>query len=61
MYDDIIRYRVWFQDSRDLAGRIVHVLKLGLEGLVLKDINVCIDPSKRMEIFPLWIFSHYIR
>lgn len=35
-----------FQDPRDLAQMIVKVLKLGLEGLVLKDINVRIDRLK---------------
>ncbi|KYQ48394.1 DNA ligase 3 [Trachymyrmex zeteki] len=34
-------------DPRDLAGRIVHVLKLGLEGLVLKDIDSKYEPGKR--------------
>ncbi|XP_018353062.1 PREDICTED: DNA ligase 3 [Trachymyrmex septentrionalis] len=34
-------------DPQDLAGRIVHVLKLGLEGLVLKDIDSKYEPGKR--------------
>ncbi|XP_036142769.1 DNA ligase 3 [Monomorium pharaonis] len=34
-------------DPRDLAARIVHVLKLGLEGLVLKDIDSKYEPGKR--------------
>ncbi|XP_067217037.1 DNA ligase 3 isoform X2 [Linepithema humile] len=34
-------------DPRDLAERIVHVLKLGLEGLVLKDIDSKYEPGKR--------------
>ncbi|XP_011635365.1 LOW QUALITY PROTEIN: DNA ligase 3 [Pogonomyrmex barbatus] len=34
-------------DPRDLAERIIHVLKLGLEGLVLKDIDSKYEPGKR--------------
>ncbi|XP_011866733.1 PREDICTED: DNA ligase 3 isoform X2 [Vollenhovia emeryi] len=34
-------------DPRDLADRIIHVLKLGLEGLVLKDIDSKYEPGKR--------------
>ncbi|XP_071565842.1 DNA ligase 3 [Temnothorax nylanderi] len=34
-------------DPRDLAERIVQVLKLGLEGLVLKDIDSKYEPGKR--------------
>lgn len=34
-------------DPRDLAERIVHVLKLGLEGLVLKDIDSKYEPGRR--------------
>ncbi|KAG5347662.1 DNLI3 ligase, partial [Acromyrmex charruanus] len=34
-------------DPRDLVERIVHILKLGLEGLVLKDIDSKYEPGKR--------------
>ncbi|CAL1678471.1 unnamed protein product [Lasius platythorax] len=34
-------------DPRDLAERIIHVLKLGLEGLVLKNIDSKYEPGKR--------------
>ncbi|XP_063975698.1 DNA ligase 3 [Diachasmimorpha longicaudata] len=34
-------------DSRDLAGMIAKVLKMGLEGLVLKDVNSTYEPGKR--------------
>jgi len=42
---NVVNYVVTFlfQDPRDLAERIVYVLKLRLEGLVLKDIDVRID------------------
>jgi len=32
-----------FQDPRHLTERIVYVLKMGLEGLVLKDIDVSVS------------------
>ncbi|XP_011168982.2 DNA ligase 3 [Solenopsis invicta] len=34
-------------EPRELAERIIHVLKLGLEGLVLKDIDSKYEPGKR--------------
>lgn len=42
---------ILFQDPRVLAERIVHVLKLGLEGLVLKDIDVSIYLWKSFLLF----------
>lgn len=36
----LLNLLIFFQKPQDLAQMIVKVLKLGLEGLVLKDINV---------------------
>lgn len=42
-----VMIHISFQDPRALAERIMYVLKLGLEGLVLKDIDVSINLQKR--------------
>lgn len=46
-----------FQDPQDLAKMIVKVLKLGLEGLVLKDINVRINVKYHINNYN-FIFIH---